>query len=90
MTDSKQTLRQAKAHIQAKRYDQARKLLIPIRDNATASRWLAKLDEIDPPRESRRWTRIALVMALVALVILIIVLIPELQSANEQAAQFRN
>lgn len=90
MTETKQILQRAKTHIQHKEYTQARKLLTPIRDNTTASRWLAKLDEIAPPRQSRSWTRIALVMALVALVILIIVLIPELQSVNDQAAQFRN
>lgn len=39
----------AREHIRAGEYDKAREVLMPIKDHPTAQKWLAKLDEIDPP-----------------------------------------
>jgi len=43
---------QAREHIKAKRYDEARAILKTI-DHPTARKWLAKLNEIAPPPEPK-------------------------------------
>lgn len=48
-------LQEAKLLIQAKQYDDARKLLESI-DHPTAIKWLAKLDEIAPKKSEKRTT----------------------------------
>lgn len=45
---SKQELYQARKLIEAKQYQDAREILMKV-DHPTAEKWLAKLDEIDPP-----------------------------------------
>ncbi|MBZ0317439.1 MAG: hypothetical protein K8L91_13545 [Anaerolineae bacterium] len=47
--DERQILLDAKALITQKRYQEARRTLQPIAHNATAQKWLVKLDEIAPP-----------------------------------------
>lgn len=46
---SKFTFEIAREHIKAGEYDKARETLMPIKDHPTAQKWLARLDEIDPP-----------------------------------------
>lgn len=48
MANEKDILEQAKQLIIKKQYDEARKLLTPIQHNATAQKWLGKLDEVAP------------------------------------------
>lgn len=49
MTDQER-LQQAKEYIQAKRYGEARMVLRFMHQNETAVEWLAKLDQLDPPK----------------------------------------
>ncbi len=48
MATEKEILEQAKTLIIKKQYDEARQLLLPIKSNPTAQKWLEKLDEIAP------------------------------------------
>lgn len=67
MDKRERMLRQARKHIKAKDYDQARRILKKV-NHPTARKWLAKLDEIAPERKANRWRRGCLIVALVALV----------------------
>lgn len=48
MANEKEILEQAKNLIIKKQYQEARQLLLPIKNNPTAQKWLEKLDEIAP------------------------------------------
>lgn len=50
MATEKEILDQAKNLIIQKQYDDARQLLLPIKSNPTAQKWLEKLDEIAPAK----------------------------------------
>lgn len=75
---TKEQLQQAKSLIQAKRYREARRVLSKI-DHPTADRWLERLDEIAPVKESSGIPNQALLIiatvALVAVAILLTILV---------------
>lgn len=48
MANEKEILEQAKTLIIKKQYDEARQVLLPIKNNPTAQKWLGKLDEVAP------------------------------------------
>jgi hypothetical protein len=71
MTTTKEKLQQAKEYIQQRDYDRARRILNKLPDNATAQKWLAKLDEIAPVAKPKK--RPLIIRLLLALVVVLIV-----------------
>jgi len=67
---------QAREHIKAKRYDEARSILKTI-DHPKAKEWLAKVNKISPPAKRKRRIRpvIAIPLAIVVVIIVIVIAI---------------
>lgn len=83
--NTREQLEQAKALIQAKRYDEARRILV-LTDHPTADKWLAQLDRIAPVRKSSSVQPIILFAGGLVIVSLVLLLVFFVSRPKPEAA----